>query len=51
MLTLTEFETGASYRNELERTMVLVRLGTLALIYREFCDLAFDEGSWAAPVF
>jgi len=34
-----------SYRNEAERTMVLVRLGTLALAYREFCDLAFGEGS------
>ena len=25
--------------------MVLVRLGTLALMYREFCDLAFEEST------
>jgi hypothetical protein len=34
-----------SYRNELDRAMVLVRLGTLAFMYREFCDVAFQEGS------
>jgi len=32
-----------SYRTDAERTMVLVRLGTLALMYREFCEVAFDE--------
>jgi hypothetical protein len=32
-----------SYRSDSERTLVLVRLGTLALMYREFCELAFDE--------
>jgi len=32
-----------SYRTDAERTMVLVRLGTLGLMYREFCEIAFDE--------
>jgi hypothetical protein len=32
-----------SYRTDVERTMVLVRLGTLALMYREFCEIAFGE--------
>ena len=34
-----------SYGTEVERTMVLVRLGTLSLMYREFCNVAFDEGT------
>jgi hypothetical protein len=32
-----------SYSDELERTVVLVRLLTLAGIYLDFCELAFDE--------
>lgn len=32
-----------SYRTEADRTMVLVRLATLALMYREFCEIAFEE--------
>jgi hypothetical protein len=33
-----------SYHDELERSKVLVRLGTLHIMYREFCDLAFGQG-------
>ncbi len=32
-----------SYTNEIERTRVMVRLLALAAIYRDFCELAFDE--------
>lgn len=32
-----------SYANEIERTRVLVRLLALAAIYRDFCELAFEE--------
>jgi len=31
------------FSNELERTKVLIRAMTLGTIYREFCDLAFDD--------
>jgi hypothetical protein len=42
-----------SYSNQIERTRVLVRLISLAAIYMDFCELAFDEAhnheyvSWA----
>jgi len=32
-----------SYADEVERARVVVRLMTLAAIYRDFCELAFDE--------
>jgi hypothetical protein len=32
-----------SYSNQIERTCVLVRLISLAAIYIDFCELAFDE--------
>ena len=32
-----------SYSNQIEWTRVMVRLMTLAAIYRDFCELAFDE--------
>lgn len=32
-----------SYHNELERCAVLIRLGVLATIYREFCGCAWEE--------
>jgi hypothetical protein len=32
-----------SYSNQIERTHVMVRLMALAAIYRDFCELAFDE--------
>ena len=31
------------FSNELERTRVLIRAMALGTIYREFCDLAFDD--------
>lgn len=31
------------FSNELERTRVLIRAMTLGTIYREFCDLAYDD--------
>lgn len=32
-----------SYSNQIEQTRVMVRLMALAAIYRDFCELAFDE--------
>jgi hypothetical protein len=32
-----------SYHNQVERTLVMIRLMALAAIYRDFCELAFDE--------
>jgi len=32
-----------SWANQVEWTLVMVRLMTLAAIYRDFCELAFDE--------
>lgn len=32
-----------TYQNDLEYTSVIVRAYTLAMVYMEFCDLAFDE--------
>ena len=33
----------ADYRNEIERHVVMLRLITLGIMYREFCEVAFDE--------
>src|SRR4051812_25557705 len=33
----------ASYSNQLEYTLVLIRLIALAQMYKDFCDLAFYE--------
>ena len=33
----------ASYSSQIEKTLVMIRLMTLAVIYRDFCELAFDE--------
>lgn len=45
-----------TYRNEIERYRVLVRLMTLATMYREFCTLAWEEedeplyGDWISDL-
>lgn len=45
-----------NYSDEIERTMVLVRLMTLATMYQEFCGLAWEEwhepeyGMWATEL-
>lgn len=33
----------ADYKNEIERHIVMLRLITLGIMYREFCEVAFDE--------
>jgi hypothetical protein len=45
-----------SYTNEIERARVMIRLLALAAIYRDFCEIAFDEAHepehviWAGEV-
>jgi len=38
-----EKEGLTSYDNSIKRTIVLIRVFTLIMIYQEFCDLAFEE--------